>query len=62
MDFVGEFSFIDILIRLTCDKEEYSEFFFRSKYILDRRVEPVDKYFHRYISCLIDLPEKCIVK
>ncbi len=62
MDCIREFSFIDILVGFTCDKKENSELFFRTKYILDRRVESVDKYFYRDIPSLIDLTEKCIIK
>lgn len=62
MDLIGEFSLIDVLIGLTCYKQEHSELFFRSKYILDRRIKSVDKYFYRNIPSFIDLTEKRIIK
>ena len=62
VDCIREFSFIDILVGFTCDEEKYRELFFRSKYILDRRVESVDKYFYRHIPSLINLAKKCIIK
>ena len=62
MDLISKFSLIDVLVGLTCDKKEYSELFFRSKYILDRRIKSIDKYFYWDIPSLIDLAEKRIIK